>query len=68
MKDLIKDGDVILDGTESRNIKIMEALMKLQTIQAILKRHNIESLEDLDYFLSLIPNLKWTHIEQVIFS
>lgn len=58
MKDLIKDGDVILDGSASRNTKIMEALMKLQTIEAILKRHNIESLEDLDYFLSLIPNLK----------
>ena len=68
MKNLIKDGDVILDGTESRNTKIYEALMKLQTIETILKRHNIESLEDLDYFLSLIPNLKWTRIEQVIFS
>ena len=68
MKDLIKDSDVILDGTASRNTKVYEALMKLQTIEAILKRHNIESLEDLDYFLSLIPHLKWTHIEQVIFS
>lgn len=58
MKDLIKDGDVILDGTADRNIKIMEALMKLQTIEAILKRHDIESLEELDYLLSAIPKLK----------
>ena len=68
MKDLIKDDDIILDGTADRNIKIMEALMKLQTIEAVLKRHDIESIEELDYLLSAIPKLKWTHIEQVIFS
>lgn len=48
MKKLIKNGDVILDGTSPRYAKEKEAFRKLEIIECVLEKHNIlyEMLDD----------------------
>lgn len=48
MKKLIKDGDIILDGTLTRHEKEKEAFKKLESIECVLEKHNIpyEMLDD----------------------
>lgn len=52
MKRLIdENNDVILDGTATRAEKEKEAFEKLGAIEDILSKYDIESLDELDYYL-----------------
>lgn len=50
---LIKNGDIVLDGTSPRYTKEKQAFKKLETIENILEKHNV-SYEELDSVLSRI--------------
>ena len=52
-KRLIKNGDIILNGTLPRYAKEKQAFKKLETIENILEKHNV-SYEELDSVLSRI--------------
>ena len=48
MNRLIKDGDIILDGTAPRYEKEAQAFKKLEFIEGVLEKHNVpyEMLDD----------------------
>lgn len=48
---LIKNSDIVLDGTLPRYAKEKQAFKKLETIENILEKHNV-SYEKLDSVLS----------------
>ena len=48
MKRLIKDGNIILDGTAPEYIKEQEAFKKLEIIEQIMFIHKIDNLSELD--------------------
>lgn len=50
---LIKNGDIVLDGTLPRYIKEKQAFKKLEAIENILEKHSV-SYEELDSVLSRI--------------
>lgn len=50
---LIKNGDIILNGTLPRYAKEKQAFKKLETIENILEKHNVP-YEELDSVLSRI--------------
>lgn len=45
---LIKNGDIILDGTLTRCEKERQALLKLGEIEEILSKHKVRNIKDLD--------------------
>ena len=47
MKKLIKNGDIILDGTLTRHEKEKQAFIKLGFIEEIMEKHSIKDLEEL---------------------
>ena len=47
MNKLIKNGDVILDGTLTRNEKEKQAFIKLGFIEEIMEKYKIKDLEEL---------------------
>ena len=47
MNKLIKNGDIILDGTLTRNEKEKQAFIKLGFIEEIMEKHSIKDLEEL---------------------
>lgn len=67
MNPLIKDGDIILDGTKTRKQAEKEAFEKLGEIETMLKGYGINSLAKLDAVLHLYTEIKtlMTGIEMV---
>ena len=57
MNRLIKDKDIILDGTLSRNEKTIQAFEKLGEIEEIIEKHEIESIKELDNILNDFDSL-----------
>ena len=53
MKRLIKDKDIILDGTAPRYLKEQEAFEKLEIIEGILEKYQVESFDELILALAL---------------
>ena len=51
MKKLIKDGDIILDGTQTRQQAEKEAFVKLEEIENVLAKYNINDIDTLDNLL-----------------
>ena len=51
MKKLIKDGDIILDGTQTRQQAEKEAFVKLEEIENVLAKHKINDIDTLDNLL-----------------
>ena len=51
MNKLIKNGDVILDGTLTRHEKEKQAFIKLGFIEELMEKHKIMGLEELDLAL-----------------
>lgn len=47
MEKLIKNGDIILDGTATRNEKEYRAFRKLEVIEEFMEKHSIKDLEEL---------------------
>ena len=47
MNKLIKNGDIILDGTLTRHEKEKQAFIKLGFIEEIMEKHSIKDLEEL---------------------
>ena len=45
---LIKNGDIILDGTLPRCEKERQALLNLGEIEEILSKHKVRNIKDLD--------------------
>ena len=48
MEKLIKDSDIILDGTKTRYEKEHDAFQKLEIIEQIMSNHEINDLSELD--------------------
>ena len=57
MERLIKDGDVILDGTLTKKDKIAQALKKLEDIEELMECYYIEDLSTLHRVLYLAFSL-----------
>lgn len=51
MKKLIKNGDIILDGTQTREQAEKEAFIKLEEIENVLAKHKINDIDTLDNLL-----------------
>ena len=61
MERLIKDNDIILDGTKTRYEKEHDAFQKLEIIEQIMANHEINNLSELDnaceYFIKEKPKV-----------
>ena len=53
MNKLIKNGDVVLDGTLTRHEKEKQAFIKLGFIEELMEQHDIQDLGELDLALSM---------------
>jgi len=51
MERLIRDGDIILDGTATRYEKEKQAFAKLEEIETLMAKYHIESLKALETIL-----------------
>lgn len=51
MERLIKNGDIILDGTQTRNQAEKKAFMKLENIEELLETYEIDSITTLNRVL-----------------
>ena len=51
MKELIKNGDIILDGTAPRYAKEKEAFLLLEQLTNCCNKHRVETLEELEGLL-----------------
>ena len=51
MKRLIKNGDIILDGTQTRQQAEKQAFKKLEELENVLAKHGIDDLDTLDNLL-----------------
>ena len=51
MKRLIKNGDIILDGTQTRHQAEKQAFKKLEELENVLAKHGINDLATLDNLL-----------------
>ena len=57
MNRLIKDGDIILDGTLSRNDKTKQAFIKLENVERIMEEHELENVAELEVMLDDFDSL-----------
>lgn len=51
MERLIKDGDIILDGTLTRYEAEKQAFEKLERLEEIMSKYNVKSIEVLDFIV-----------------
>lgn len=64
MKRLVKNGKIILDGTEPLYVKEQEALEKLEKLEEMMEKFNIEDTDDLYFTLKHLRAVKRRYIEE----